>query len=91
MSAEIAHDRNASRFETTVDGAVCELDYRLADNVMTITHTGVPSQVGGRGLAGALVREALDTARAEGWKVAPACSYADAWMRRHSDFDDLRV
>jgi predicted GNAT family acetyltransferase len=91
MSPTIDHDRDARRFETTVDGALCELDYQLADGVMTITHTGVPPQVGGRGLAAALVESALTTARAEGWKVVPACSYADAWMRRHPDFDDLRA
>ena len=91
MSPIITHDRNARRFETTVDGALCELDYHLADGVMTITHTGVPPQVGGRGLAAALVEIALTTARAEGWKVVPACSYADVWMRRHPDFDDLRA
>ncbi len=91
MPTAIAHDREARRFETTVDGSVCELDYRLADGVMTITHTGVPPQVGGRGLAAALVESALTTARAEGWKVVPACSYADVWMRRHPDFDDLRA
>jgi uncharacterized protein len=91
MSPTITHDRNARRFETTVDGALCELDYRLANGVMTITHTGVPPQVGGRGLAAALVESALTTARAEGWKVVPACSYADVWMRRHPDFDDLRA
>lgn len=91
MSPTITHDRNARRFETTVDGALCELDYDLADGVMTITHTGVPPQVGGRGLAAALVESALTTARAEGWKVVPACSYADVWMRRHPDYDDLRA
>jgi uncharacterized protein len=91
MSPTITHDRDARRFETTVDGALCELDYRLANGVMTITHTGVPPQVGGRGLAAALVESALTTARAEGWKVVPACSYADVWMRRHPDFDDLRA
>jgi predicted GNAT family acetyltransferase len=91
MSPTIDHDRDARRFETTVDGALCELDYQLADGVMTITHTGVPPQVGGRGLAAALVESALTTARAEGWKVVPACSYADVWMRRHPDFGDLRA
>ncbi|MEO7072094.1 MAG: GNAT family N-acetyltransferase [Rhodanobacter sp.] len=91
MPDAITHDRNARRFHTTVDGTQCELDYTLADGVMTITHTGVPPQVGGRGLAAALVETALTAAREEGWKVIPACSYADAWMRRHPDFDDLRA
>jgi predicted GNAT family acetyltransferase len=91
MSPDITHDRAAQRLETTVEGALCELSYQLDDGVMTITHTGVPARVGGRGLAAALVEKALTTARSEGWKVVPACSYADAWMRRHPDFDDLRA
>ncbi len=76
-------------FDTEVDGAQCGLDYSLASAVMTITHTGVPPEVGGRGIAAALVQAALDTARAEGWKVVPACSYAAVWMQRHPDYHDL--
>lgn len=91
MSFAIQHDRGARRFETRVDGAVCELDYSLTGAVMTITHTGVPPAVGGRGIAAALVAAAFATARAEGWKVMPACSYAAAWIRRHPEYEDLRA
>lgn len=89
MSPVIEHNRVARRFETRVDGSFCELDYSLANNVMTITHTGVPDEVGGRGIASALAQMAMDTARAEGWKVVPACSYAQAWVKRHPQYDDL--
>lgn len=88
---DIRHDRAAHRFETRVDGVSCELDYTLAGNVMTITHTGVPAQVGGRGIASALVEAAMEAARAEGWKVVPACSYAQAWMARHPAYADLHA
>lgn len=91
MDVDITHDPVARRFSTRVDGVECELDYTLADGVMTITHTGVPVAVGGRGVAGELVREALTTARGQDWRVVPACSYASAWMDRHPDFDDLRA
>ena len=74
-----------------MEGALCVLDYRLADGLMTITHTGVPPQVEGRGIASALTQAAMETARAEGWKVVPACSYAAAWLRRHPEFADLRA
>ena len=67
----------------------CVLDYGLASAVMTITHTEVPAEVGGRGIASALVRAALDAARAEGWKVVPACSYAAVWMQKHPEYRDL--
>lgn len=91
MSFQIRHDAQASRFETRVDGHDCELDYRLAGNVMTITHTGVPVPVEGRGIASALTQAAMEAARAQGWKVVPACAYAATWMRRHPEFDDLRA
>jgi predicted GNAT family acetyltransferase len=89
MPLAIQHDHVAHRFETRVEDMPCLLEYTLADGVMTITHTGVPAAVGGRGIAAALVQEALETARAEGWKVVPACSYAAVWMQRHPAYHDL--
>lgn len=89
MTADITHDRTAHRFETHQDGLLCELEYTLVDGVMRIEHTGVPEAVGGRGIASALVLAAVQAARAEGWKVLPACSYAAVWMKRHPEFSDL--
>jgi predicted GNAT family acetyltransferase len=89
MSYDVRHDPAARRFETVVDGLHCELDYRLDGKVMTITHTGVPAPGEGRGIASAMTRAAMEAARAEGWRVVPACSYAAAWMRRHPEFADL--
>lgn len=91
MSFDIRHDPAARRFETVVDGQHCELDYRLGDQVMTITHTGVPVPVEGRGIASALTQAAMEVARSQGWRVVPACAYAAAWLRRHPEFADLRA
>lgn len=91
MYLEIHHDRSAQRFEVRVEGAYCMLDYRPAGGMMTITHTLVPPPVAGRGVAGELVRAALEFARGKGLKVRPACSYAAAWMDRHPDYADLRA
>lgn len=77
------------RFETTVDGVLCVLEYRLHGDVMTITHTGVPDAVGGRGIAAALTRFALDDARRESRRVVPACEYSIAWLAKHPEYADL--
>jgi predicted GNAT family acetyltransferase len=89
MSRVITQNPRENRFETTEDNVLSVLDYELADNVMTITHTGVPDAVGGRGIAADLTRFALDTARANGWAVRPQCTYAQAYIRRHPDYADL--
>ena len=87
----IDHDPAGHRFATVVDGTSAHLEYRLRDGVMTIMHTQVPEAIGGRGIAGALVKAAMDHARAEGLKVNPLCSYSAAWMERHPDYHALRA
>ena len=81
----IEHDVQAQRFLTELEGFRAVLDYRLSGRVMTITHTGVPESISGRGVAAELMRAALGAAKTAGWEVAPACSYASAYMRRHSE------
>ena len=88
---DVVHHPVSSRFIAEVDGHQAHLDYELEGGQMRITQTRVPSEIGGRGIAGELVRVALVHARNEGLKVTPLCSYADAWMQRHTDFADLRA
>jgi uncharacterized protein len=79
----INHDPAAHRFTADVEGSHAQLDYTLADGVMTITHTRVPPAVGNRGIAAELMRAALGAAGDAGWSVNPACSYAAAYMAKH--------
>ena len=85
----IRHDARRRRFEARLGGHAAVLDYRLDEGRMTITHTGVSPAIGGRGVAAALVRAALEFARAEGLRVVPACSYVAAYLRHHPQHADL--
>jgi predicted GNAT family acetyltransferase len=91
MTVAVTHDAARQRFEATVDGQLCVADYQLRGNVMWMTHTGVPPAVGGRGIAAALVRVALEWAAANDFKVEPSCSYVDVYMRRHPETQALRA
>jgi hypothetical protein len=91
MTGSIEHNPQQQRFETVVDGVAAHLEYERTDDVMTIAHTNVPPAIGGRGIAGALVKEAMDYARGAGLKVDPQCSYSEVWMRRHPEYGDLRA
>ncbi len=81
--------RPGEGFHSLVDGHRAVLDYRLDGDRMRITHTGVPAQLRGRGIAGELVRAAFDHARAQGLRVVPQCEYAAAWLERHPAYADL--
>ncbi|WP_454258130.1 GNAT family N-acetyltransferase [Pseudoxanthomonas mexicana] len=86
---DVHHDPDARRLHTRVEGHEAELRYSLRDGRMVIDHTGVPDAIGGRGIAGILVKAALDLARARGWRVVPACSYSAAYVQRHPEYADL--
>ena len=78
-----------SRFELDADGDTAVAYYRLADGVMTFTHTETPAHLWGRGIASRLIYGALESARAQGFKVVPRCSFVGAFLARHPEFDDL--
>jgi len=45
---------------------------------------------GGRGVAGRLVKYAMDDVRAAGeWKVLASCPYVLHWFGRHAEYADL--
>ena len=83
MNVAVEHHPEQSRFQATVEGHLCLLEYELHDRVMHLTHTLVPSPVGGRGIAAELVRSALAHAESQGLRVKPVCTYVQAYMRRH--------
>ncbi len=89
MPSPIRHDAARLRFSTTVDGHEAELVYRLQHGALVVDHTGVPPAIGGRGVAGGLVKAALDHARAQGLRVIPAYSYSAAYVQRHPEYADL--
>mgnify|MGYP000689262369 CR=1 FL=1 len=89
MTLSVSHNQAGQCFEAMVDGHRCVVDYLLRDDVMTVTHTGVPDAVGGRGIAAELTKFVLEAATISGWKVIPACSYTAAYVRRHPEYSNL--
>ena len=77
-----------SRIEVVVDGEIAGwLDYRPAGDSIIIAHTEIADEYAGRGLGGALVRRAFETARAAGKTVIPICRFAASHVERHPELD----
>jgi uncharacterized protein len=79
----VIDDIEASRYVTTIDGHEAELVYERDGDRVVLVHTGVPEELGGRGVGGALVRHALAAAAAGGWSLVPQCPFARRWLERH--------
>ncbi len=85
----VTHNAAAHRYEAVVDGHLSICEYELDGDGMVFTHTVVPPELRGQGLAETLVRVALTEARAAGRKVVPACSYVAKFIERHREYQDL--
>jgi uncharacterized protein len=85
----VRHNVEEHRFETDVGGEQCVADYERRGTDFVMTHTYVPPSLRGQGIAEKLVRAALEYARDERLRVVPACSYVDAYIRRHPEFKPL--
>ena len=86
---EVHHNVAACRFEARVDGYLAIADYKLEGERIIFTHTFVPPELRGRGIAEKLVRVALELARTERRVVVPACSYVAAFIQRNAEFQAL--
>ncbi|MDR2950055.1 MAG: N-acetyltransferase [Prevotella sp.] len=89
MEYNIKHNKAESRFETEVEGKLSLVDYRERDNVYLVTHTEVPKELEGRGIAAALTKTLLDHVRENGLKVRPICPYTKAYILRHPEYNDI--
>lgn len=88
----VANNSNLRRYEVRDGGDVIGFaQYRFsADGRQTIFfHTEVDEAWGGRGLAGQLVRFALDDVQGSGNRIVPECPYIRAYVGKHHDYDDI--
>ena len=90
---EIKHEGSDAqgRYFATVEGAEAELTWRGDGEVRHATHTFVPTEARGKGVAEKLVQAMIADAREQGFRIAPDCSYVETYFRRHADLAELRA
>jgi predicted GNAT family acetyltransferase len=80
------HDDSAGeRFVVQSEGRIAQLLYQKEPGRLVLVHTEVPEELGGRGIAGQLVRAAVASAASERRTVVPWCPYARRWLQDHKD------
>jgi predicted GNAT family acetyltransferase len=85
MTVQVIDEPEQHRFAVREEGGEAELIYRAEPERLILVHTEVPPQLGGRGIAAALVEAALDRARRTGEVIVPWCPYARRWIREHAE------
>jgi predicted GNAT family acetyltransferase len=90
-SESVQHFPEKARFELRREEKVAYAEYEARGETIALTHTWVPPEMRGGGVAGLLVHAALVWAREQQKKVVPQCSYVEIYLQRHPEFADLRA
>ena len=86
MDVDVVHRPEQSRFEAEVPdtgSGPAYLSYERDGDVAVLTHTIVPPELEGRGIAARLAEAAVGWARSEGLQVDPQCSYVRSWLKKN--------
>ncbi len=89
MSSDVRDNKAASRFELDAEGHVAFSEYKRQGGVVTVTHTEVPKELGGKGIGSRLARGLLDLVRGEGARVKPLCPFVKGYIEKHPEYADL--
>jgi predicted GNAT family acetyltransferase len=90
MDVDVHNAPDRHRYEAYVaNQLVARAVYRRDDGRLVFTHTEVADAFEGRGVAGRLVRGALDDARYHDFAVRPECPFVAGWIARHPEYSDL--
>ncbi|MEU1870480.1 putative GNAT family acetyltransferase [Streptomyces ambofaciens] len=92
MTVEVSDVPEAKRYEARVDGGsevAGVAEYIRTTELVAFVHTEVEAEHEGRGVGSALVRTALDEARAADLRVLATCPFFAGWISRHPEYQDL--
>jgi predicted GNAT family acetyltransferase len=80
-----SHDLQSRRFSLSFPEGEAVLDYEVSGRTVNFTHTLVPHELRGRGVAEALARAGLAWAKGEGLVIEADCSFVARLLERHPE------
>jgi uncharacterized protein len=83
---EVKHNAGETRFEVQLGDKMAFIEYDIAGNNMVFTHTEVPPEFEGKGIAAKMAKVALDYALEKGHKIQAFCPYVKGYVERHPEY-----
>lgn len=77
------------RYEFKIEDRVAFIDYIKTRNKVYLTHTEVPSELGGKGVGSALIQAVLQDIKEQDLTVVPLCPFVAAYIKKHPKWKEL--
>jgi predicted GNAT family acetyltransferase len=85
----IIDNKEGKRFEHHLDGDIAFINYILAKGKIFLTHTEVPKDLEGKGIASGLVKSVLQEVKDRDLILVPMCPFVAAYIKRHPEGKEL--
>jgi len=90
--SRVEHEAGQDRFVVRMDDGEAELSYlERSGRVLDLVHTFVPPEGRGQGVGDALVREAIEYAKANDYRLRPSCPFVRNWLEDHPEEAEVFV
>ncbi|WP_158524880.1 GNAT family N-acetyltransferase [Mesonia sp. K7] len=82
----IFKNEDKKRFELKVDKHLAFIDYKETPNQVALTHTEVPEELSGKGVASMMARKVFDEIAPTNKKIIPICPFIITFVKRNNEF-----
>lgn len=89
MENKLVHNVTENQYEFHIDEFVPKIEYIKSGNKIYLTHTEVPLELEGQGIASDLVKKVLADIQLKELKVVPLCPFVDKYIKRHPEWEFL--
>lgn len=86
---QLIHQKEEQRFDYVLEQGTAFVEYRLLGEVYDLYHVRVPESLRGQGVAGKMMQAVLEFIKAEKGQIRATCSYAQAYLEKHPEYQDL--
>ena len=89
MEVKIKENTEKKRFEVEVENKIALIEYIRAEDKMYLTHTEVPTELEGKGIASSMAKQVLQHIKDENLKLVPLCPFIASYIKRHPEWKEI--
>lgn len=89
LEFNIADNGSKKRYEANIEGNLAIVEYIVAPDKIFLTHTEVPKELEGKGIASTMVKKVLQEIEKRELKLAPLCPFVAMYLKKHPEWKKL--
>ncbi|MBT0609098.1 GNAT family N-acetyltransferase [Aequorivita echinoideorum] len=86
---ELIDNKQKNRFEYKIEDNNAIVEYKIDNNVISLTHTEVPDELQGQGIASKMTEEVLQNLSDKNLKVKPLCPFIKSYIKRNPEWKEI--